>query len=271
MPVKHFHERFLLEAVDSIFAQTDPAWRLLVVGERSRMAAIRRVLAAPLTDPRVELIPTCGRKLAGKFNTGMRHAGTPFVSILLGDDLWAPEAIAVLTREIAAHPEVDFFHSARRFVDDDGTPVSSVHPARADVSPQDFVDGHPVRHLLCWRRQLALDIGGMDESLNSVGPDDFDFPWLMSDHGACFKAVQECLYIVRDHRAGYRLTTHLPLKTHKREMVRIMEKHGAPPAAIEERLRIAERSYLQQCLYRSRLDRALKAGRTPAIWREPYA
>ena len=271
MPVKHFQERFLLEAVDSMLVQTDPAWRLLVIGEPSQLPTLRRVLAEPLHDPRIELIPNRGRKLAGKFNTGMQEAGTPFVAILLGDDLWAPDAVAVLAREIAAAPEVDFFHSARRFVDDDGNPVSSVYPPVRDVSPAIFLEASPVKHLLCWRRELGLEIGGMDESLNSVGPDDFDFPWSMADHGARFRGVEECLYVFRDHRSGFRLTTHLPLSHHKREIARIMRKHGAPPEAIAQRLARAESSYLRQCLYRSRWDRLLRTRRTPAAWREPYA
>ena len=143
-------------------------------------------------------------------------------------------------------------------------------PARVEVAPEDFVRSSPVKHILCWRREMGLAIGGMDESLNGVGPDDFDFPWSMSDHGATFKAIQECLYIYRDHRVAYRLTTHLPLKHHKREITRIMRKHGAPPDAIAERLRIAEAGYLRQSLYRSRLDRLLKLGRKPNIWYEPY-
>ena len=269
-PVRHFQESFLLAAVDSVLAQTDPNWRMLVIGEPSGLETLRGVLAEPLTDPRIELIPNEGRKLAGKFNTGMRTATTPFVAILLGDDLWAQEAVAVLGREIAAHPDVDFFHSARRVIDDEGNPVSAVIPPPAEVSAADFIHSSPVKHLLCWRRELGLAIGGMDESLNSVGPDDFDFPWLMADHGATFKGVGECLYIFRDHRSGFRLTTHLPLNHHKREIARIMEKHGVSPAMIEERLRIAEGGYLKQCLYRSRFDRLLKAGRTREIWREPY-
>ena len=35
MPVRHFQESFLLAAVDSMLAQTDPDWRLLVIGEPS--------------------------------------------------------------------------------------------------------------------------------------------------------------------------------------------------------------------------------------------
>ena len=270
LPVKAFHERFLREAVDSMFEQTDPAWRLLIIGEQGGLGQLRRTLAGPLEDSRIELIANRGRKLAGAFNTGMREAITPFVAILLGDDLWAPEAVEVLGREIAAHPDIDFFHSARRVIDDDGDAISPILGVWHEVSPETFVKWSPVKHLLCWRRELGLAIGGMDESLNSVGPDDFDFPWSMADHGATFKGVEECLYVYRDHRSGFRLTTHLPKDHHRREIVRIMEKHGAKPEEIEERLEHAEYSYLRQCLYRSRFDRLLKVGRTPDVWREPY-
>jgi len=270
MPVKAFHERFLLEAVDSMRDQTDPAWRLLVIGEPSGLGRLRRTLAERLEDPRIALIANGGRKLAGAFNTGMRDAATPFVAILLGDDLWAPEAVAVLNREIAEHPAADFFHSARRIVDDDGNPISSVLGVCRNVSPAAFVRSSPVKHLLCWRRELGLAIGGMDESLNSVGPDDFDFPWSMADAGARFRGIDECLYVYRDHRSAFRLTTHLPLNHHKREIERIMIKHGAPPDAIEERLAHAQDAYLRQCLYRSRFDRLMKVGRAPDVWREPY-
>lgn len=40
----------------------------------------------------------------------------------------------------------------------------------------------------------ALACGGLDESLNSVWPDDYDLPWTMAEHGAMFKAISECLY-----------------------------------------------------------------------------
>jgi GT2 family glycosyltransferase len=274
MPVKSFHEGYLLEAVGSMLGQTSPAWRMLVICEADGERALRDVLAAPLEDPRIELVVNGGRKLAGAFNTGMRAAPTEFVAILLGDDLWAPDAVEVLAREIEAAPEVDFFHSARRIVDDRGNAISTIRPPHPDVSSADFMRAAPVKHLLCWRREMGLAIGGMDESLNSVGPDDLDFPWSMADAGATFKAVEECLYVYRDHRSSFRLSTHLPLSHHKREIARIMRKHDAPPEAIDAWLHRAERSYLRQCLYRSRVHRLLRAGRDPAAdraWREPYA
>jgi hypothetical protein len=255
MPVKGWHEPFLHEAVGSMLGQTCPDWRLLVVAEEDERAALEDVLAGPLADPRIELVVNQGRKLAGAFNTGMHGAATEWVAILLADDLWAPEAVDVLTRAAIASPRADFLHSARRIVDDGGRPLSSVYASRPSVSLADFAVSSPVKHLLCWKRERGLAVGGMDESLDSVGVDDFDFPWTMAERGATFAAVPECLYVYRDHRTGFRLTTHLPLNHHKREIARIMRKHGLEAPVIAARLRAAERGHLRQCLYRSRFDR----------------
>lgn len=273
LPLKNYEPRFLAEALESLFRQTRPDWRLVIVAEPEDAAPLRAVLAAALEDPRVRLTVNRGRKLAGAFNTGMREAETEFVAILLADDLWALTAVAVLEECIARYPEVDFFHSARRIVDESGQPISDVHRPPEHFTLADFIWTSPVKHLLCWRREKALSFGGMDESLESVGPDDWDFPWMMLEHGAVFKAVAECLYIYRDHRDAYRLTTHLPRSVHLRETRRILRKHGAAPAAISERLRQAKRSYLRQCLYRNRFDRWLKQaiGVAPRTgWRESY-
>lgn len=273
MPVKNYHEGYLREAVESMLAQTCPDWRLLVIADKRKHAELEGVLHAYLTDPRISLIVTEGRQLAGGFNTGMRRAETEFVAILLGDDVWSPDAVEVLTRNVAAFPEIDFFHSARRAMDERGEPISSVMPSRPTVSVEDFSRKSPVKHLLCWRREKGLAIGGMDESLNSVGVDDWDFTWSMAEHGATFKAIPECLYVYRDHRDFFRLTTHLPLNHHRRELARILRKHGVDEPTIARRVAEAENGYLRQCLYRSRFDRWMKRLRgydAQRGWRQRY-
>jgi hypothetical protein len=273
MPVKRYHPAFLQEALGAVARQTSGAWELLVIGEPRDLGELERALGGRLRDRRVELVANEGRKLAGALNTGMRLARTDFVAILLADDLWAETAVRVLERAIETAPGVDFFHSSRQVVDERGRPLSSVHRARKVVALEDFHRSSPVKHLLCWRRDLALSFGGMDETLDSVGVDDYDFPWSMAEHGARFQAVPDCLYLYRDHRASFRLTTHLPLAHHKRGLGRIMAKHGASPKTIDAKLASAEASYLRQCLYRSRLDRWLKdlRGFDPRKgWRETY-
>jgi glycosyltransferase involved in cell wall biosynthesis len=273
MPLKNYHPEFLRKALRSLFDQSDPGWRLLIVVEREDASSFRRLLASALDDLRVELVANEGRGLPGAFNTGMRRAGTEFVAILLADDMWAPDAVRVLHDYIERHPEADFFHSSRVIVDEEDRPISSVHASWEQFSTADFQWTSPVKHLLCWRRDLALSFGGMDESLLPVGPDDYDFPWCMAEAGAAFRAVAECLYLYRDHREAFRLTTHLPLDVHKAGIRRILEKHGVDAATIERRLDDAERSYLRQCLYTSHEDKLAKemAGHDPRVgWKETY-
>jgi glycosyltransferase involved in cell wall biosynthesis len=272
MPVKDPHPVYLAEALASVVGQSSPQWRLIIVVEPSDLVRISAELVAWTADPRIGVVANEGPRLAGAINTGMRRAETEFVALLLGDDLWHPDAVLVLEDSIQRFPEIDFFHSARRIIDDHGQPISPVYPARPNVTLADFFTDAPVKHLLCWRRSLGLAVGGLDERSRSVGPDDFDFPWTMAEHGARFQAVDVCLYVYRDHRDGVRLTTHLPLSVHLRELRRVFRKHGMNRRQIRHRIRKARQSYLQQCLYRSTFDERVRRrlGRPPHVWRDTY-
>jgi glycosyltransferase involved in cell wall biosynthesis len=273
LPLKHYHPEYLRKAVDSVIKQRCHDWRLLTIVEEGDLRHFAELLQEKRDDSRIHVIANQGRKLAGAINSGMRRATTDFVGLLFADDMWSYDAIGVLNDYIVTYPFVDFFHSSRVFIDENDRAISSVHHSREKFSIEDFRSGSPVKHLLCWRKDKALAFGGLDESLNSVGPDDYDFPWTMAETGATFMAVRECLYYYRDHRECYRLTTHIPLSVHKREIRRIMKKHGVDAVRIREKIAAAERSYLQQCLYRSEVDKKNKqklGDEARRGWRETY-
>jgi len=251
VPVKHFHEPFLFEAIGSIQAQTNPSWFLDIVVEPAAVKAFQSLLGPVLADRRISLVENRGNALAGAINTGMCHARTDFVGVLLADDYWSANAIDVLQQHITAFPEIDFFHSSRQIVDASGTGIGAVSESRDEVSVSTFRrGGSPVKHLLCWRRAKGLEVGGLDERSLSVGPDDYDFPWTMAEHGARFKAIRDCLYFYRIHDRCYRLTTDLPLTVHVAELDRIMAKHGVPKLLRFVHLQRARMTYLRQCKYR---------------------
>jgi glycosyltransferase involved in cell wall biosynthesis len=273
IPLKHYHEGYLRQAIDSVFRQTRPDWRLLIVAEDATASEFGVLLGEWLVDARVRLIPRHGRMLAGAYNTAMRAAETEFVAPLLGDDLFTPDAVEVLGDCLRAHPDVDFFHSGRYFIDADGRRISSDYFPERPVTAEQFADRSPVKHLLCWRARKGLACGGVDETLNNFGSDDYDFPWTMLEHGAIFRAIPKALYIVRDHRDGYRLTTHVPQSIQRRELRRILEKHGLPPALIRHRIRRDGRDFLRQSLFRTPVHRWIREliGFDPhSGWREPY-
>ena len=225
MPLRNYEGRFLRKAVESILQQTCPSWRLLIVVEPAELEAFRTLLRDETKDPRVGIIINRGHRLAGAINSALRSATSEYVALLLSDDLWSTDAVEILNGYIARYPDVDFFHSSRRYIDETGNFISSVYASRDALGLEDFRFG-PVKHLLCWRRSKALSIGGLDESLSSlVGPDDYDFPWTMAEHGATFKTIPECLYYYREHCECYRLTTHTPLMVNLREVARILKKH----------------------------------------------
>ena len=273
MPLKNYEREFLFKAFDSMAVQTSPDWRLVIIVERRDRTAFEHLLQRELADARIRLVVNDGRKLAGAMNTGTRQAETPFVAILLSDDIWAPNAVEILNSRIEQHPEADFFHSSRVIIDEHDRPISDVYPSRATFELKDFLKASPVKHLLCWRRSLAISLGGMDESLNNVGPDDYDFPWTMAERGARFHAIPEALYLYRDHRSASRLTTHVPLSVHMKEIRRILRKHGASPDETAAMVARARSTYLRQCLYRNRADKWLKeliGHEARRGWRETY-
>jgi glycosyltransferase involved in cell wall biosynthesis len=274
MPVKHYYPQFLRQAMQSVLAQTSPNWRMIVIAENEETRLLQ--ILREFENRRIRTVTNRGRGLAGAFNTGMRAAETEFVAILLADDLWARNVIEVLEANIRAHPQIDFHHSGLVVTDEALKPVSDLRHPPVVISRDDFVRTSPVKHLLCWRREKALSFGGMDESIDNVGPDDNDFPWTMLDHDARFGAIDECLYMVRDHRESYRLTTHIPRSVHLREIRRRLRKHGVPPRIVRRQITGAKRSFLRQCLFHNRFDMWLKQNfiridprngyRNPMVW-----
>jgi len=226
LPVKHYVPSYLKAAIQSVLDQSSGDWNLLLLADKSVTAELRSFLKSELSDSRFQLIAVGTPSLAATINAGMKKASTEFVTLLLGDDIFAANAIEALHRAICAHPHVDFFHSSRRIIDGEGNSISSVHASRSHFEWKDFLHGSPVKHLLCWRREMALAIGGVDEAFSMQGPDDYDFPWSMFEQGANFQALQECLYIYRNHCDGFRLTTHEPRTVQLLTVRRILRKHG---------------------------------------------
>jgi glycosyltransferase involved in cell wall biosynthesis len=256
LPLKQYHPGFLRQAIESIMHQTSPHWRLVIVVEPEDVARFEGVLAEWLADPRVRIVPNYRRGYVGAFNTGMEAADTDFIAILLGDDMWDPRAVEVLLASIGRLPGVDLFHSGRRVIDGDGNTLGDRMP-RESFTLEEFVWASQVKHLICWRRSMGLGVGGMDESLKTAGPDDYDFVWTLVERGATVHPIPELLYVYRDHREGHRHTTHIPRSQHLRDLRHILTKHGVAPGTIRRRLNEAKRGYLRQCLYRNYFHRDL--------------
>jgi len=102
-------ERFIEEAVESVFAQTHPAWELVLVddGSGDRSGELARRYARRHPD-RVRCIEHGGRRNLGKSasrNAGIAASSGPYVAFLDADDVYEPHALATLCGALADVPE----------------------------------------------------------------------------------------------------------------------------------------------------------------------
>lgn len=112
-------EHCIVDAVQSVLAQTHPHLECIVVDDGSTDATADRVRRAFGDDPRVRLLPADHRGVAAARNRGVAAATGRFVTFLDSDDLMAPARIerqlatlqdpaadAVIGRQEQVEPEV---------------------------------------------------------------------------------------------------------------------------------------------------------------------
>jgi hypothetical protein len=103
-------ERFLREAIASVFAQTFEDWELLFVDDGSRDAsrAIGEETRA-LRPGRVRILEHPGgenRGISASRNLALQEARGRYVAFLDADDVWLPEKLERQVALLEAHPEV---------------------------------------------------------------------------------------------------------------------------------------------------------------------
>ncbi|MBS2039190.1 glycosyltransferase [bacterium] len=253
------------QALDSVLTQREHQWKLLVIDGGETPIPLPE-------DPRISRLCIWPEKGVGvALNRAMATVSSPFVAVLHDDDLLDRQAVSRLLEALQNQTEVDYFHSGRRFIDDQGRLISPYIEPRACIQPGSFLEGAGVKHLHCWRVESALKAGGIDESLQLHGADDYDFPWRLAEMGCRFQALNHCLYYQRDHRSAERLTTHVPLETQLDLERRTLEKHQIEPERIQSELIARENGYLRQALFRDEADRQSKLSQgfcAQTGWRE---
>jgi glycosyltransferase involved in cell wall biosynthesis len=102
-------ERFIAEAIESVFAQTYEHWELLLVddGSSDGSTAIAQHYAARYPT-RVRYLTHPGRQnrgMSASRNLGMRQARGEYLAFLDADDVWLPDKLAQQVAVFEAQPE----------------------------------------------------------------------------------------------------------------------------------------------------------------------
>jgi len=94
---------FLAEAVDSVFAQTEKNYELIVVDDGSTDAT--RAMVESYGE-RVRYFFQSNAGASAARNCGIKNARGRFITFLDSDDLWLPKKLACQLAWMAAHPEI---------------------------------------------------------------------------------------------------------------------------------------------------------------------
>lgn len=99
-------ERFLLDAIKSVFAQTHEDWELILMDDGSSDRSLE--IARSIDDPRVRVYSDGqNKKLAARLNEIHGLAKHDFIARMDADDLMATDRIEKQLRCLLARPDID--------------------------------------------------------------------------------------------------------------------------------------------------------------------
>ncbi|MFL5826612.1 MAG: glycosyltransferase family 2 protein [Thermoleophilaceae bacterium] len=163
------------EALESVFAQTEPAHEVIVVDDGSTDDLDESL--APYRE-RIQLIRQENNGVASTRNMGLRVATGDFVVILDADDIFAPGRLEALGDLAVARPDLDIL-TTDSYMTLDGRVVRRYydkgHSFEAKRQRERLLRGNFVYPLAAVRRERALALGGFDEQMPPT--EDWDM-WL---------------------------------------------------------------------------------------------
>jgi glycosyltransferase involved in cell wall biosynthesis len=119
------HERYIQEAIESVFAQTLAAYEIIIVDDGSVDDSAEVV--SRLIKNRQNVV-SWSKENGGAhsaINAGIRRATGDFVAILNSDDVYHPGRFAKLTKIIESDPSVDAVSTGLEFIDGTGKRIEN--------------------------------------------------------------------------------------------------------------------------------------------------
>ena len=179
-------ERFIREAIESVFAQTYDNWELLLVDDGSTDGSTQIALQYAEQYPeKVRYLEHPGhqnRGMSASRNLGITHAKGEYIAFLDADDVWLPHTLEQQAEKLDSNPEADMVYgSAQYWYGWTGNPEDSRRDFRdyveeRGVAPNTLIeppkllsvflrDGEalPCTCSVMVRREVVKSVGGFEE------------------------------------------------------------------------------------------------------------
>lgn len=217
-------EAFLFECLNSLIAQTMPAWEAFVVDDCSPHHIVDRIVAS-YDDARIRYIRhQTNRGLAASRNTGLQAGCAPFVLCIDADDFLDPEFLS-LTLDTIEGQDSDCAYAEYQLVGLSNDVWTWEPKSANELATVQWLPGPGV----VMRRSIWEQVGGYSAELR--WNEDWDF-WIGAMHmDVSFERVPRPLYFYRRH-ADSRTAT-LPAETEWMTREIILKKRAAFFAGID--------------------------------------
>lgn len=170
--------RYIVEAVQSVAAQSAPPLELIIVDDGGSDDSLVLIAAQALPfDVRIVRQGNAGQSAAR--NAGIRAARGEYIAFLDQDDAWRPNHLAELTTRLADEPEIGWLFADFDLVDVDGETIARDIIAQsvrsldrstlADLLTDDLM-ALPSASLM--RRDALRAVGGFDRRLSGYEDDE---------------------------------------------------------------------------------------------------
>lgn len=114
----------LFDTIDSVRAQRNPNWRLIIIDDCYPDATVPEYFAA-LDDPRIEYVRNASNLgITENYREAIRRATTEYVAILGCDDLLHPNYIDVIEQTVASVPHADVIQPGVEVIDEYGNAIT---------------------------------------------------------------------------------------------------------------------------------------------------
>ena len=177
-------ERFLREALESLFALDYEPFEVIVVDDGSTDGTV----AVANTFPGLRVIEQANKGPAAARNAGLAVAGGEFVAIHDADDFVPPSKLTTQVTHLLEHPQVGCVLGRQHWIDPPATLTRD--PIYGEL------DGIPLPSAV-FRTSVLRELGGYDESYRTH--ENMDLLFRMRDLGYEVAVVPEIVLVRRYH------------------------------------------------------------------------
>jgi glycosyltransferase involved in cell wall biosynthesis len=193
---------YLLQALNSVFAQTTSASEIIVIDDGSTDNT-RAILAPLIQEGKIQYFFQAKSGVSLARNKGIEVANSPFIAFLDSDDLFLPTKLENQIALFRKHPEFGFVHCSFSKFNDQGQELGVRNTSRfsGKIYPAMLLEWSVLMALPCMmaRKEVLAEVGGFDQQM--VWAEDLDL-WRRIAYHYEIGYVPEVLVRVRVHSSS---------------------------------------------------------------------